>query len=226
MTQPATSLEWIDATRPSRRRATKDRLMDAAVELLLEGSFDQAPIAAIARRAECPEGAFRGRYADKETLLRAVHERFVTEAAATADAVLAIERWDGCSIPAIIRETVSFSVQLYRERENMIRAFMVRTGTEEDYRERSLALGRQIGELLRKLILARRKELLHPAPAIAAEFSARLIHSLLQARALSGDHGDHVETGSIKLTDEQVTTELVHAVLAYLGVFSTDTWNS
>ena len=223
MTQPATSLTWVDATRTSRRRATRDRLMDAAVELLLEGSFDQKPLEAIARRAGCTVGAFRGRFADKEALLRAVHERFVSEAAATADAVLAIERWEGCSIPAIIRETVAFSIQLYRERENMLRAFLVRTGTDEDYRKRSLALGQQIGELLRKLILARRRELLHPAPAIAAEFSARLIHSLLQARTLSGDHG---ETGSIKLTDEEVTTELVHAVLAYLGVFSTDTWDS
>ena len=223
MTQPATSLAWVDATGSSRRRATKDRLLDAAAELLLEGSFDQLQPEAIARRAECSEAVFRGRFVDKETLLRALHERIVTEAAATADAVLAVERWEGSSIPAIIRETVAFSVRLYRERENMIRAFMVRTGTDEDYRERSLALGRQIGELLRKLILARRKELLHPAPAIAAEFSALLIHSLLQARALSGDHG---ETGSIKLSDEQITTELVHAVLAYLGVFSTDTWHS
>lgn len=223
MTQPATNLAWVDTTRTTRRRATKDRLLDAAVELLLDGSFEQASIEAIARRADCTEGAFRGRFSDKESLLRAVHERFVTDAAATADAVLAIERWEGCTIPAIIRETVAFSVQLYREREHMIRAFMVRTGTDEEYRERSLALGRQVGELLRKLILARRKELLHPAPAIAAEFSSRLIHSLLMVRALSGDHG---ETGNIKLTDEQVTTELVHAVLAYLGVFSTDAWDS
>ena len=43
------------------------------------------------------------------------------------------------------------------------------------------------------------------------------------ARTLSGDGSG---SGNITLDDEQVTTEMIHAVLAYLGVFSTDTWNS
>ena len=223
MTPPATALNWIKTPKPSSSRATAERLQHTAVELLNEGVFEHASAEDIARRAGIQPSAFYARYSDKEALLRVLHESFLADAAAISEAVLAPERWEGCSIPEIIRETVTFVVRTYREREGLIRAFLVRAGMDGEVRERSLAFSQLLGELLRKLILTRRKELLHPAPAIAAEFSILVIHGVLQARALTGDHG---ESGHIKLTDEQITTELIHAVLAYLGVFSADTWDS
>ena len=223
MTPPATALTWVNAPKSNRSRTTAERLQQTAAELLNEGMFEHATADDIARRASVQPSAFYARYPDKEALLRELHESFLVDGAATAEAVLAPERWEGRSIPEILRETVTFVVRSYREREGLIRAFLVRAGMDEEVRERSLVFSQLMGELLRKLILARRKELLHPAPAIAAEFSIRVIHGVLQARALTGDHG---ESGHIKLTDEQVTTELIHAVLAYLGVFSADTWDS
>ena len=223
MTQPATDLAWVRSPKRARSRAAAERFHAVAEELLEEGAWEQASVDEILRLANSSLPAFQARFRDKEGLLRSLHEQFIAEAEATADAVLSLERWQDCSIPEIIRETVAFTVQTYRERERLIRAFLVYSGTSEDFRARSLDLSLHIGELLRKLVLARRKELLHPAPAIAAEFSARLIHGLLVARTLSGDGSG---SGNITLDDEQVTTEMIHAVLAYLGVFSTDTWNS
>ena len=223
MTPPATSLTWIKTAKSSPSRTAVERLEQAALDLLNEGVFEHASAPDIARRAGVQPSTFYSRYPDKEALLHAVHESFLADAAATSEAILALERWEGRSIPEIIRETVTFVVRTYREREGLIRAFLVRAGLDEEVRERSLAFAQLLGEQLRKLILARRKELLHPAPAIAAEFSIRVIHGVLQARALTGDHG---ESGQIKLTDEQIITELIHAVLAYLGVFSADTWDS
>lgn len=223
MTQPATNLAWVRTPQRARARGAAERLFAVAEELLEEGSWEQASADEIARRAGSSMPAFHARFRSKEGLLRALHERFIAEAGATSDAVLSLERWDGCSIPEIIRESVAFTVRIYRERERLIRAFIGHSARNEALRERGQDLSRHIGELLRKLVLARRKELLHPAPAIAAEFSSRLIHGLLVARVLNGDAA---EGAGIRLTDEQVTTELIHAVLAYLGVFSTDTWDS
>lgn len=223
MTQPATSLAWVETAKPAGARTSVTRLQDAAMEMLTEETWEQSSVLEIARRAGTSPATFRARFRDKDALLRSVHERYVSEAAATADAVLAVERWEGCSMPEIIREMVVFAVQLFRERAGMIRVFLSRTAIDEDFRERAVALSRHIGELLRKLVLSRRRELLHPAPAIAAEFSTRLIQGMLRDRTLTGEQG---ETGSIKLSDEQMTTELIHAVLAYLGVFSTHTWDS
>ena len=223
MTQPATNLAWVRTPKRAHSRAATERFYAAGQELLEEGLWEQATVDEILRRAGSTLPAFQARFQSKEGLLRALHERFLSEASATSDAVLSLERWQGCSIPEIIRETVAFTVQIYRERERLIRAFLACSAQDEEFRGRSVDVSRHIGELLRKLVLARRKELLHPAPAIAAEFSTRLIHGLLLARTVNGDSA---EGHGLRLSDEQITTELIHAVLAYLGVFSTDTWNS
>lgn len=223
MTQPATDLAWIRAHRPARKRDDTESLRDAAEALLVEGVWEQSTVADIARRAGVPVSAFGARFRVKDDLLGSLHERFVAEAGATTEAVMALERWEGSSIPEIIREMVSFTVEIYRAREGLLRAFIGRSATDDAFRKRSFELSQKIAEHLRKLVLARRKELLHPAPAIAAEVSARLIHGLLQARLLLGE-GD--EGSGIRLNDEQISTELMHAVLAYLGVFSTKSWNS
>ena len=222
MTQPATNLEWV-TPRKRARKAAADRVFETAEELIKDGTWGLCSFEELARRSGTSLAMLRARFADKDAVIAALHDRFTAEAAATADTILSLERWEGHSIPEIIREMVAFSVQIFREREALIRALTARAIADQELRERSLQLSRQVAENLRKLILARRKELLHPAPAIAAEFSSRLIHGMLQARTLSGETG---EGSSVKLTDEQVTTELVHAVLAYLGVFSTDAWDS
>lgn len=224
MTQPATGLAWVRPPQQARSRATLDRLLDAAEQLLAEKGWEECSVTEIVRRAGSSVGAFYSRFKDKDGLFHAIHERFSVEAMATADDILSLERWEGATIPEIIRETVAFTVRTYRERAGLIRAFLVRGAVDDAFRERSLRLRSHIAELLRKLVLARRKELLHPAPAVASEFSVRLIHGLLQARAVIGDLQNG--SGGVRLSDEQITTELVHAVLAYLGVFSTDTWDS
>lgn len=223
MTQSAAHLAWIQIHQPADTRSAVHRFQQAAVELLEEDGWEEASIEEIARRAGSSPSAFRARFRDKDALLRSVHERFLAESRATADAVLAPERWEGCTIQEIIREAVAFSVQLYREREGQLRAFFAHSATDPSFRERLLEQSQHVAELLRKLILQRRKELLHPAPAVAAEFTTRLIQGMLGGRIIRGENG---ESGSIKLSDEQITTELIHAVLAYLGVFGTGSWDS
>ena len=125
---------------------------------------------------------------------------------------------------AILAEegTVSFTIEIYQQRAGLIRAFLIRASSDPVFRERTLQLRRRLTDRLRALILARRRELLHPAPAIAAEFTTRLVHGVLQAQVFLGDDADN---GS-RLSDDQLKTELIYAALAYMGVFSTDALDS
>ena len=214
------NLEWVRPPQQARSRATLDRLLDAAEKMLAEKSWEESSVTEIARRAGSSVGAFYSRFPDKDGLLHALHERFVAEAFATCDAVLHPARWEGATIGEIMKATVSFCVQIYRERAGLIRAFMIRASSDPMFRERTLRLRRHLTDRLRALILARRKELLHPAPAIAAEFTTRLVHSMLQAQVFMGE-----DSGS-RLSEEQMTTELIYAALAYMGVFGTDALDS
>ena len=65
-------------------------------------------------------------------------------------------------------------------------------------------------------MIARRRELLHPEPAVAAEFVGRLITSVLGYRLL---FDEAVEVSDRPWSKSAITTELSHTCLAYLGVF-------
>jgi len=221
-TPPSRALTWVRTPQGSRGRATLDRLLDAAEQMLSEKNWEACSVTEIARRAGSSVGAFYSRFPDKDALLHALHERFVTDAFATIDAALSVERWEGATIGEIMRETVKFTVGLYRERAGLIRAFVIRASSDSEFQGRTLQLRRHMTERLRALILARRRELLHPAPAIAAEFTTRLVHSMLQAQVFVEDNA---ESGS-RLSADQMTTELIYATLAYMGVFDSNALDS
>lgn len=218
----SSSLEWVRPPQQARSRATLDRLLDAAESMLGEKSWEECSVTEIARRAGSSVGAFYSRFPDKDGLLHALHERFISEAFATVDAALHPTRWEGATIGLIMKATVSFSIEIYQQRAGLIRAFLIRASSDPVFRERTLQLRRRLTDRLRALILARRKELLHPAPAIAAEFTTRLVHGVLQAQVFLGDDAD----GGSRLTDDQLKTELIYSALAYMGVFSTDALDS
>jgi AcrR family transcriptional regulator len=208
-------LEWIRPPRQARSRATLDRLLDATEALLAEKPWEVVGVADIVQRAESSVGAFYSRFSDKDALLNALHERFVDEAVATYDEMFDPERWQGASVSAIVRAIIAFRVRVYSERVGLLRAFLVQAVYDKDFRARGRRLRGHLNEGFVRLIIARRREFLHPEPASAAEFVARVIQSVLQQRVLFELEDSTDEAWST----DRITTELTHTCLAYLGVF-------
>ena len=222
MTQPSANLTWI-RSRPNKRQTVVDAICDASEAAIQDGTWPSMSLEELFRRASVDQTQASAKIGHKDMVMRLLFERSIADISATVDEMLAAERWEGATIPEIIRSVLTFSIETYQERQNVMRALIVTSASDDELRERARGVERQTGELIRKLILARRKELLHPAPAIAAEFTSRLVSGFLVNRVLTGES---VEGDSIKLSQEQVTTELIHAVLSYLGVFSTEAWDS
>jgi AcrR family transcriptional regulator len=63
------------APRQARSRATFDRLLAAAAELLAERRFEEATVAELVRRAGSSVGAFYARFGSKEALFHELDER-------------------------------------------------------------------------------------------------------------------------------------------------------
>lgn len=212
----APQLEWIRPPHQARSRATLDRLLDAAEALLAEKTWEEVGVAEIAARADSSVGAFYARFRDKDGLLNALHERFVIEARATGEEILDPERWRGASVSAVIEALIQFRVRIYSERAGLLRALFLRTVYDPVFRARSQKLSRDLNRGFEALLVARRRELLHPEPALAAEFVGWVIHSILQQRMLFHEPAD---VAGRSWTLDQIATELTHTCLAYLGVF-------
>lgn len=196
----------------ARSQASLTRILDAAERVIGERGFAAATVADIVKEAKSSVGVFYDRFKDKETLLNCLHERFCQESYATADEALSVDRWREASLEQILHKLVRFLVQIYREHLGLMRAFMVRCGTDRTFAERGMQLHGYIARKLAALLLAHRGQIAHPRPEFAVEFGMRMVGSTLDSFVLFDD----VDTSGIGLHDEETSRELTQVFLSYL----------
>jgi len=212
-TSQRSELRWLRPPRQARSQETLDRLLDAAEQLVAEKGFADATIAELVRRAGSSVGAFYARFRDKDGLLYALYERYLEQAMATTDAALDPRRWEGASIPEILRAVVPFLVSVYRERQGLIRAFVLRHHVDAEFRARQERLSHRVNDGLSRLLRARAGEIRHPDPARAAPFGLTMTVGTIESVVLFGE----LRSSGLTLSDEELSAELIRAFLAYLG---------
>ncbi len=203
-----TRLEWITPPCQARSHRTLARLLDATAELLSSRDFAAISVAEIAARAGSSVGAFYRRFRDKGALLHALHERYTEEAFATAEVALDPNRWENATVEEILAEVVRFLVHIDGDRRGLRRAVQQRAQVDAAFRERSLRLRRHLTERVARLLKARRAEIEHPDPEVAAAFVLRQILGVLSQAALAGER---------ELSEDRLAEELTRACVAYLG---------
>jgi len=208
---PPSSLRWVHAPHQARTREGLARMLEAAEELIAAKGIDEAGIVAIARRADSSVGGFYRRFRDKDGMVQALHEKFCADARATADEALAPERWDGAAIDDVLREFIAFLVQIFREREGLLRAFLKHSLSDASIRARTLDLFHYLSERLSALLATHRSEVHHPDPDLAAAFGLEMTLGTL-------NHLVQLRQRALPMSDEQLVTELTRAFARYLGV--------
>lgn len=107
--------------RQERSQRTVERLLDAAETILSRGELEDATVPRIARAADLAVGTVYRRFADKESLVRAVAERFLQRSRAAwqrqvaAGAVRPLPLADAAGL------AVSALVHFYRENGRLLR---------------------------------------------------------------------------------------------------------
>ena len=117
-------------------------------------------------------------------------------------------------IPVVLRSVVRFLVEVYREREGLIRAFVLRNYGDHAFRARQERLSHHVNTGLSRLLLARAAEITHPDPVRAAAFGLTMTVNTIEGAVLFGE----LRSADLTLSDEELATELARAFLAYLGV--------
>ena len=207
-------LQWVRPPRQARSQDTLERILDAAEELVADKGFDDATVAELVRRADSSVGSFYTRFRDKDGLLYALYERYHEQATATADVALDPARWEGATIPEILGSVMRFLVSVYREREGLIRAFVLRNHSDAEFRARQERLSHQVSEKLSLLLLTRAREIAHPNPPRAAAFGLAMVASAIESIVLFGE----LRSSGLVLSDDELGDELTRAFIAYLGV--------
>jgi len=136
----------VRTPRQKRGQDTWDRLLDAAEDLLAEQGFDGFTLTAVSRRAGVSNGAIYWRVDSMESLFAAVHER-VIERLRRQDAVYDDDtRWAGLTATEVAGAAVHELSESFRRHRAILRALVLRTGSDPASAERGAAAVREASE--------------------------------------------------------------------------------
>jgi AcrR family transcriptional regulator len=201
----------IHAPRQERSRATMERLLNAAEELLADRPFDDVSIAEITRRAEASVGAFYARFENKEALLSAIIERYRTDYLDRAARDLSSPDWERLSLDELVHALVRYFVTSYRQYRGMFRTifFGVRSRPEGFGEELTRSI-EAVMELCIELMRIRLADDGLPTSRAKLDFTLYAVLTLCRdAVALGFDNPEG-------LTDEEVTTQVSTMALLFL----------
>lgn len=196
-----------------RSRATTERLLVAARDLLSEGGVDAATLRAIADRAGVSLAIVYRRFPDKDAVLRAAYTRYFDDVASTNARVLTGERLRNASLAQLAHIVVAGIANGYRRDRTLLRAFVLyaRTHDDPEFRKRAATLNASAFAGVRRLIEAHRADMPHANPRLAVSFALSAVASVLAEHILFGD-----ETSLPALSHRRVTAEVTRLFLTYL----------
>jgi AcrR family transcriptional regulator len=207
-------LQTVSGPKQARSERTLQRLLDAAEALIKEKGHATVSIPEIARRAGSSVGGFYARFRDKNELLRALEERHFIELSQRLEALADARRWENAPTVAIVEAAVAELVSSTRERRHMIAAFLVRAIEDPVIREGGLRFRRLVEERISALLLPRRAEMTHPAPALAIDLGIQTAFALMQQHVLI----EETQVAGRALTDDELRRELATLFLNYIGI--------
>ena len=197
----------------SRSEHTQERLLRAAETLILEKGLADASVPEIARRARSSIGGFYARFPDKDALLRALEERFFAEMLGRVTRLADAGRWGDAPLAAIVRACADELVTVFRERRNLIAAFLHRATRDPELLADALRFRAATAERIAALLLPRRGELRHPDPRLAVDLGVQFAFALMLQLVVVGD----VRAGGRVLSDRELQTEIERNFLSYVA---------
>jgi AcrR family transcriptional regulator len=184
--EPSHELAWMRTPRQARSQATLTRLLDALEDLLESCAFDALTVASICRAARSSVGAFYTRFPDKQSLLHLLHARMCDEASATARAALAVERWEGVSLPDAVATMTRFIVDEHRTRRGVRRELVRQCALDPTFARRAAETAAVTTRAIALLLDARRDEWRGGCALMHAEMVHRVLFAVLDQEVMFG----------------------------------------
>ncbi|TIC88549.1 TetR/AcrR family transcriptional regulator [Nocardioides sp. GY 10113] len=173
----------VRAPQQARSRASTERLLDAALEVLARAGVGGLTIADVSRVAGVSVGSLYHRFGDRDGLLAACQQRFFDRVAdewLTTGTAIAEER----DPRALLERIVAAFDEVFGNHRSLFRAFMVTGYDEPTLRAQGIAFSRRTAELMIDLLAERTA-----APREAADTVYRMLfgHAILEVMFDDGE---------------------------------------
>jgi len=205
-----------------RGRNSSERLLAAAERILESDGLEGATVPVIAARANMSVGNVYKRFPDKDSLFRAVYDRFFSDAFAANEFALDPAKWEGIPTTEVVSTLVTGMIEGYRSRRPLIRALLLyaQTHPDDEFRSHAEELRLQSLELFERLLRDRRADIGHPHPERAVRFVVMLLAHALQNAVMS--EGGGISSGDFLSHVPETASELSRIVVGYLRIRGTE----
>ena len=205
-----------------RGRQTLERLLDAAEQMLDFVGLEGATVPAIAAGAGVSVGNVYKRFPDKDSLLRAVYDRFFAESLAANEFALDPAKWKDIPTTEVLSTLVTGMIEGYRSRRALIRALLLYAQTHGDAEFRGHAEEMRVETLglFERLLRDRRSDIGHPHPERAIRFVVTLLAHALENAVIS--EGGGIAGGDFLSHVPETSVELFRVANGYLRVRSAE----
>ncbi len=197
-----------------RSRASFERMISAAHELIAESGLEGATVQGILLRSGVGSGTFYARFDGRDALLAYLAIRFRADAEEGWAAVLMPSRWTAASPMEIVMQFTRMAVVWMRSHGALLRAFLVHAMTFEGYNllDQTAELDNTVADHLTRLLSPRAEDFTHDDPEQAIRLATLQVFATLRSRFIFawGDRPDGIE-------DQELAGELASIFLRYLG---------
>jgi AcrR family transcriptional regulator len=205
-----------------RGRQAVERLLGAAENILESEGIEAATVPVIAARAGMSVGNVYKRFPDKDSLLRAVYERFFAEARAANEFALDPAKWKDILTTEVLSTLVTGMIEGYRSRRALLRALLLYAQTHGDaeFRAHAEAMRLETLGLFERLLRDRREDIGHPHPERAIRFVVMLLAHALENAVMA--EGGGIAGGDFLSHVPETSVELFRVANGYLRVRSAE----
>jgi len=197
----------VHAPRQRRSHETMERVLATFTRMLERKPFEAITIAELARRSRVAVTSIYARFADKQALVLAAHDRHREAVLQLVYRELDPARWQGKDLETIVRECLGPMIAGWWRNVPLIRAALL--VNDREINERAAEMLRHISERL-ALLLGPHLTWLSPSERDQAiDFAFRGVMAVMHQRLVFGE----VEPMRFHLTQEELNSRLVDQFL-------------
>jgi len=162
-----------------RSRASFERMVTAAADLLIQRGSDDFTIADVSKAGKVSIGSIYGRFDSKDDLIRAVQARALAEIDSEMTEGLSAASSRSKSLDALVRNLIESLAEVLRRHSPIMRPLMLRATFDETVSTVGKRSYAATEEQFRSMLLSRMEEIRHPDPERAARAIFRIVYAAL-----------------------------------------------
>jgi len=167
----------INAPKRDRSRASFERVLDSAVELLKEHGYAGFTLQEVSKRSRTSVGSIYCRVKSKDELFHAVQEKVLAELDSEMASILDPSKWEGVEPQKLIYFLVRELAEYLRRHKPILRALISQETVDPVVMKKGKKAHFKVAERFETLLCLHAADFNHPDPEHAAAFCFNLTYA-------------------------------------------------